>query len=71
MNNQIDNNYKSHNVDEVQAAQMNVIRLSCKELAERIEKHVPNSREKSLAFTNLEQVMFWANAGIARNKEEE
>ncbi|WP_459213736.1 Acb2/Tad1 domain-containing protein [Paenibacillus macerans] len=28
---------------------------------------VPNSREKSLAMTKLEQSVFWANAGIARN----
>ena len=26
----------------------------------------PNGREQSLAFTNLEQAMFWANAAIAR-----
>jgi hypothetical protein len=27
---------------------------------------VPEGREKALALTNLEQVMFWANAAIAR-----
>jgi hypothetical protein len=27
---------------------------------------VPPGREQSLAFTALEEAMFWANAGIAR-----
>jgi hypothetical protein len=27
---------------------------------------VPESREKSLAITHLEEVVMWANAGIAR-----
>lgn len=32
-----------------------------------INEMVPDSREKSLAITKLEEVVFWANAGIARN----
>jgi len=28
----------------------------------------PNSRELSLALTNLEQAVMWANAAIARNE---
>ena len=28
----------------------------------------PDSRELSLALTNLEQAVFWANASIARNE---
>lgn len=30
----------------------------------------PSSRELSLAITNLEQAMFWANAAIARHEKE-
>lgn len=30
---------------------------------------VPDSREKALCLTKLEEVVFWANAGIARNNE--
>lgn len=33
-----------------------------------INAHAPDSREKSLAITNLEEVVFWANASIARNE---
>lgn len=39
-----------------------------KELAYLLDAQVPNSREKSLAMTNLEQAVFWANAGVARNE---
>lgn len=43
------------------------VRLSCMELADRLVELCPESRELSLALTNLEQVMMWANAAIARN----
>jgi hypothetical protein len=29
----------------------------------------PEGRELSLALSNLEEVMFWANAAIARNQK--
>lgn len=38
------------------------------ELAELIVGTCPVSRERSLAFTNLEQAVFWANASIARRE---
>lgn len=44
------------------------IRTWAKRTAEAIMMNVPPSRERSLALTNLEQAMFWANAGIARNE---
>ncbi len=37
-------------------------------LAVFINEHCPESREKSLAITNLEQAVMWANASIARNE---
>jgi hypothetical protein len=37
------------------------------ELAELVEKVVPDGREKALAFTALEQAKFWASAGVARD----
>jgi hypothetical protein len=40
-------------------------------LAEELNGIVPEGREKSLAITRLEEVMFWANAGIARLPEED
>lgn len=46
------------------------IREGAKTLAYAIAKHVHAGREQSLALTNLEQVVFWANAGIAREGDE-
>lgn len=44
----------------------NDIREQAKRFAVTIEQMCPNSREKALAFTNLEQAVMWANAAIAR-----
>lgn len=43
------------------------LRDVAKDLAYVIKREVPNSREQSLALTKLEEAIFWANAGIARN----
>jgi hypothetical protein len=48
----------------------NSVRLMCISLAYDLNDLLPEGREKSLAITNLEQVMFWANAAVARQKEE-
>lgn len=37
-------------------------------LAELIWELTPDSREQSLAITKLEEVIFWANAAIARHE---
>lgn len=36
-------------------------------MAEYLQENCPQSRELSIALTNLEQVVMWANASIARN----
>lgn len=45
------------------------VRQHCLDLALWINDKMPEGREKSLAITHLEEVMMWANAGIARNGE--
>lgn len=67
MNPQIENNFSYHAPKPGQTEIYQEIREKAKELAYLIEKLAPNSREKSLAMTNLEQSVFWANAAIARN----
>ena len=42
------------------------VRSCCLVLARFINDVAPDGREKSLAVTKLEEVMFWANAAIAR-----
>jgi hypothetical protein len=41
-------------------------RVRAKELAEYIDTTAPDGREKSLALTHLDEVVFWTNAAIAR-----
>jgi hypothetical protein len=43
------------------------IREIAKELAYFIDEHCPDSRERSIAMTKLEEAVMWANASIARN----
>lgn len=63
--------FKYHKVSDFDVEKMELIREKSKELAYRIETFCPDSRERSLALTNLEQCMMWANASIARNTKEE
>ena len=44
------------------------IRAAALALAEYILNNTLESREQSLAITKLEEVVFWANASIARNE---
>ncbi|MFJ7700010.1 hypothetical protein [Lysinibacillus fusiformis] len=67
MNPVIENNFKYHSPKEGQQEKYEAIREKAKELAYLIEHECPNSREKSVAMTNLETTVMWANASIARN----
>lgn len=69
MNNQIENNFKNHFLGEKQAEKHELIRNKTKELAYLIDDMCPNSREKSLAMTKLEECAMWVNASIARNEK--
>lgn len=46
------------------------LRRLARELAYAIVVLTPECREASLALTNLEQALFWANSAIARYPEE-
>lgn len=45
------------------------VREACAKLAEAIFNLAPESRQKSLAFTHLEEVMFYSNAAVAIYQE--
>lgn len=64
----LENNFTYHLPTGSQPARYDELRLAGKILASRILELVPQSREQLLALTNLEQAIFWANAGIARNE---
>lgn len=64
----IENAFTYHAPKDGQPERYEAMRAMYKELAYHIDENVRDSREKSTALTNLEQSMFWANAGIARNE---
>jgi hypothetical protein len=51
-----------------QAARYENLRTAAKGLALLIDDYCPDSREKSVAMTKLEEAVMWANASIARNE---
>lgn len=65
----IDTNFRYHPPQGDQPQRYEQLRAKAKELAQLIEALVPVSRECSLAFTNLEQSVMWANAAVARYPE--
>lgn len=66
----IEEDFKYHPPNGDTAEKYIRMRQKGKELALMIVGLCPNSRERSTAITKLEECMFWANAGIARKKDE-
>lgn len=64
----IEHNFTYHppKTDEVVLAHEQT-REAFRNLALYVDRNIPDSREKSLAITNLEQAMMWSTAAIARN----
>lgn len=54
--------------NEEQKKKYAIIRDHGKMFAAMIYGACPDSREKSLALTKLEEAVFWANASISRNE---
>lgn len=67
MNERIENAYTYHAPKEGQVEKYQRIRAKAKELAYLIDEECPDSREKSLAMTKVEEATMWANASVARN----
>lgn len=53
---------------EGQTKRYEMIREVARNYALLLNDSCPESREKSLAITHLEEVVFWANAAIARHE---
>ena len=65
---QIKNNFMYHKPKPGQPEKYEQLRSEGKILAMLIEESCPDSREKSIAITKLEEAIMWANASIARNE---
>jgi hypothetical protein len=64
----LDNRFIYHEPKDGQSLKYERIRHYGKDLAMLMNKLCPESREKSLAVTKLEEAIMWANASIARNE---
>lgn len=67
---QIENTFTYHRPTGTQPARYEALRAEAKVLALLIHESCPESREKSLALTSLQQTIMWANASIAINENE-
>jgi len=47
------------------------VRQQCRQLADALNAQLPEGREKALAMTKLEEVMFWGNAALARHQPQQ
>lgn len=65
---ELENNFTYHTPKDGQNIKYEQLRAKAKELAYLIKELTPKSREQSLAITQLEQAVFWANASIGRNE---
>lgn len=64
----LENRFKYHEPKDGQVARYEKIRAKALDLASLIDDLAPDSREKSLAVTKVEEAVMWANAAIARNE---
>jgi hypothetical protein len=64
----LENNFKYHAPKDDQSAKYEEIRAQAKAFAEKLIALCPPSRELSVALTELETAVMWANAAIARNE---
>ena len=65
----VDNIFQYHAPHGDQQARYVALREKAKELAVLIQTTTPESREQSVALTNLQQTVMWANAAIAINEK--
>ncbi len=65
-NEEIETRFTYHAPKAGQPAMYTILRNEAKSLAYMIEDMCPESEEKSIAMTKLDEVVMWANAAIAR-----
>jgi hypothetical protein len=64
----LEKRFTYHPPKEGQPPQYENIRKNALGFAKLLDAMCPDSREKSIAITALEEVVMWANAAIARNE---
>jgi len=67
----LNNRFSFHPIDTQDKQRANEdVRRQCYVLALYLDDLLPEGREKSLAITKLEEVLFWSHASIARDSLE-
>ena len=66
---ELENRFTYHPPKGEQAERYEKIRAGALGFAIFLNAMCPDSREKSIAMTKLDEVVFWANASIARQAE--
>jgi hypothetical protein len=64
----LDNSYMYHTPKDDQAERYNILRELTHDLSVKVMELCPQSRERSLALTQLETALMWANKSIACNE---
>ena len=67
MNSDIKNRFTFHPATPTTASKYEAMRAKALELAAWMDENAPESRELSLALTNLDHSVMWFNAAVARN----
>lgn len=67
---ELENRFTYHPPKDGQTERYERIRFKAKVLAAFINERCPESREKSLSLTKIEEAVTWANASIARETED-
>lgn len=62
----LDKRFSSHAVDADGVSCLDSVRAAGRAMAVAVLQVTPASRERALALTKIEEAVFWANAGIAR-----
>lgn len=65
----LENRVSHHQLSEKGADRVLQMRALALDAAQAIADIVPDGREQSLALTKIEEMLFWANAGIARHPD--
>lgn len=65
---ELERNFTYHPPKPGQPERYGTLRDKAKELALLVADECPESREKSLALTKIDESIMWANAAIARNE---
>ena len=65
---EIETRFRYHTPKDDQPSRYSALRERARDMAYDILRFCPESREKALAFTKLEEAVMWANAAIARRE---